>query len=500
MTHTHLSDIASREFRTIFIGTCLLSFNAGFANVLGILSTFSSTVSHQSGNVSRLGVALANPSESYDQVCFFTTVILSFGLGAFLAGFMVGDSKFVLGRAYWSAILIESAAFFAAFFWLRSGHRYGEYAASFACGVQNSLTSNYAGAVVRTTHLTGTITDVFSILGVHVAKNFQNPEIWKLQFYLPSIIFFTMGATSATYVFHKISYYACFVPAFLTLIIALTYVSIPAYHEARKALKTVSGKVRYLTLQLHDKHGNTIVPNLSNERENAVLDSDIANLLSDIERYLGSSRSINGSQTLNYNPPATVNNNISDSQCPNCNSEQRNDSVNGSYILSSPDTKRNLSNNLEVNDGLNDMNGISQSSSPQISIRWPTNITDRRVSSISAANSYNNSPYLSTNRVHSNYISQEFNDDNINERTNLLSSNINLDSPFVNNSNLLSLKINKNVYQRSRHESDGSITPSRLTPNRIFFGPDKTLHIFLNDDDDDTEGDDINRSDTNSKL
>ena len=93
MTHTHLSDIASREFRTIFIGTCLLSFNAGFANVLGILSTFSSTVSHQSGNVSRLGVALANPSESYDQVCFFTTVILSFGLGAFLAGFMVGDSN-----------------------------------------------------------------------------------------------------------------------------------------------------------------------------------------------------------------------------------------------------------------------------------------------------------------------------------------------------------------------------------------------------------------------
>jgi uncharacterized membrane protein YoaK (UPF0700 family) len=51
---------------------------------------------------------------------------------------------------------------------------YFVWACALSCGLQNGLTSKYSGNVVRTTHLTGTTTDLGIALG-HVLRGSVRP-------------------------------------------------------------------------------------------------------------------------------------------------------------------------------------------------------------------------------------------------------------------------------------------------------------------------------------
>jgi uncharacterized membrane protein YoaK (UPF0700 family) len=69
------------------------------------------------------------------------------------------------------------------------GHRayHSIYMLSIACGMQNAMTTRYSGAVVRTTHLTGMVTDVGLLLG-HMARSDRDfHDLWKLTLFLPII-------------------------------------------------------------------------------------------------------------------------------------------------------------------------------------------------------------------------------------------------------------------------------------------------------------------------
>ena len=58
----------------------------------------------------------------------------------------------------------------------------GECFAAFACGLQNALTTSYSGAVVRTTHLSGIITDIGNVLGM-ACRGGGASDLWYLFFY-----------------------------------------------------------------------------------------------------------------------------------------------------------------------------------------------------------------------------------------------------------------------------------------------------------------------------
>jgi uncharacterized membrane protein YoaK (UPF0700 family) len=48
---------------------------------------------------------------------------------------------------------------------LTSGHTSGVLLIAMACGLQNATTSSYFGLMIRTTHVTGTVTDIGVMLG-----------------------------------------------------------------------------------------------------------------------------------------------------------------------------------------------------------------------------------------------------------------------------------------------------------------------------------------------
>jgi len=67
---------------------------------------------------------------------------------------------FARGRRYGVALVCESVLLFSATYLLVSGKGAGDFLAAMACGLQNALATSYSGAVIRTTHITGIITDL----------------------------------------------------------------------------------------------------------------------------------------------------------------------------------------------------------------------------------------------------------------------------------------------------------------------------------------------------
>ena len=51
---------------------------------------------------------------------------------------------------------------------LSRGSPLGHYLASAACGLQNALVTNYSGATIRTTHVTGIFTDLGLMIGARL--------------------------------------------------------------------------------------------------------------------------------------------------------------------------------------------------------------------------------------------------------------------------------------------------------------------------------------------
>ncbi|MEI9941863.1 MAG: YoaK family protein [Pseudomonadota bacterium] len=152
-----------------------LAFVGGFVNSSGfvLIGVFSS---HVTGNVGRLANDAA--TGQYAAAVAALSLVLCFFAGAFSASVII-ESRFWgvrSSRAYALALATE-ALLLLLFTWLSyattSAHpRVQDAEAALLCaamGLQNALVSRLSGAVVRTTHLTGVVTD----LGIEAARWFR---------------------------------------------------------------------------------------------------------------------------------------------------------------------------------------------------------------------------------------------------------------------------------------------------------------------------------------
>lgn len=143
-----------------------LAFVAGFVNSAGFVMVGYFT-SHVTGSVGRMAVELSRGEVGAG----LTTglLVLAFFGGAFAASLVLETS--LLGRtsaAYGVALLLE-ALLLGAFMGMAQASLLtglGLVLLSAAMGMQNCLVTRLSGAVVRTTHLTGVVTD----LGIEAAR------------------------------------------------------------------------------------------------------------------------------------------------------------------------------------------------------------------------------------------------------------------------------------------------------------------------------------------
>lgn len=203
----------------IIVGAFSLSLIGGCINAIGLLGMYHQAVSHMSGTVTMLGINLSG----HDPLLIMHTVsvVVAFFLGALLSGFITRQSTLKAGRRYGFVLAVEAVLLFAAVHLLRQDLRAGDYFAAMACGLQNAMATSYSGAIIRTTHVTGIVTDLGIACG-HLLRG-QQVEWRRLQLYGTLLTGFMTGAWLGAIGYSQIGYSTLLFPATLAGCTGLGY-------------------------------------------------------------------------------------------------------------------------------------------------------------------------------------------------------------------------------------------------------------------------------------
>ncbi|RYZ88952.1 MAG: DUF1275 domain-containing protein [Proteobacteria bacterium] len=180
-----------REWKHILLGAMALAGTAGYINSI-VLGFFATPVSHMSGAVSHLGLDIAQGKghEAYTSVL----IIVGFLFGSTLAGMFVGATKLGPSRRYGAVLMFEAVLLLGSTLLLLRHSLLGTILAATACGLQNAMSSSYCGLMIRTTHVSGIMTDLGVMLG-HWLRH-RRIVTWKLKFLLG--LLFSFGAGGIT--------------------------------------------------------------------------------------------------------------------------------------------------------------------------------------------------------------------------------------------------------------------------------------------------------------
>jgi uncharacterized membrane protein YoaK (UPF0700 family) len=203
----------------ITAGAMILAGIAGCVNAVGFLGLHHQAVTHLTGTVTNLGMELARGDRSLAQHAFL--VILFFFLGCVFSGVIIRHSTLKAGRRYGFALVSESALLFASAYLFRHQSNAGEYLSAMACGLQNAMATSYSGSVVRTTHVTGIVTDLGIAVGL-VARR-EAVDWRRVRLYLVLLTGFFLGGLLGTFGFLRFSYDILLLPAALAGIAGLSH-------------------------------------------------------------------------------------------------------------------------------------------------------------------------------------------------------------------------------------------------------------------------------------
>lgn len=205
--------------RWAWFGTGVLAFIAGLVNAVGYLGFRHESVSNMTGNTSLLGVALGKADGG--DAAHWAFAIAAFVLGTMLSAMIVQQSTLKLGRRYGVALMLESLLLFAAVPFLDASSSIGLYLASIAMGLQNGMVSAYSGALIRTTHVTGILTDLGIYLG-HMLRGLPVDRL-RLRVCLLVATTFVLGSAAGALIFERMQEHAVLIPAVLTGTCGLIY-------------------------------------------------------------------------------------------------------------------------------------------------------------------------------------------------------------------------------------------------------------------------------------
>jgi uncharacterized membrane protein YoaK (UPF0700 family) len=161
---TEISPTSRRAYSLLAL---LLASVAGAVNAISFF-VFGTHTSHMTGNLANVGEFLANGN--WGLALTAVQIVLAFLLGAITATVLMDVARHRQRGRHASALLVEAATLAAVGLWTSRNPETREptmlWGLSYAMGLQNALVSRVSGAVVRTTHMTGVITDI----GIQLVK------------------------------------------------------------------------------------------------------------------------------------------------------------------------------------------------------------------------------------------------------------------------------------------------------------------------------------------
>lgn len=219
----------------------LLSLAAGFVNAAGLLA-FAVLTTNVTGHAALLAIELE--AGSFDAVFTFLQWLLLFLAGATFSSWYIGWKGKHKRYVYTVPLLIE-------FFILCSVAMYGWWKTKitipiesiagsvlFAMGMQNALVTVISRSVVRTTHLTGMLTDLGIALSevMHVHFKLNRALRQRLTLRANIILFFLIGGVVGAFSFHSLAYPSFFIPSGIVMMIIFYDAFMARYKRARQRL------------------------------------------------------------------------------------------------------------------------------------------------------------------------------------------------------------------------------------------------------------------------
>ena len=196
------------EFVVVLLGGLALAAAAGYINtVVVLLGTL--PVTHLTGTVTRLSVDLGHGDRA--DALFVAGLGAAFVLGAAVSGLIIGSSTLRLGRRYGVAVMVEAVLIAAAAVVIRDALILGAMLAATAAGLQNAMASSYRNLIVRTTHVTGLLTDLGFMAGQLLAGH--RIALWRFALIGSLLIAFTAGGVGGVLAHEPLGSDALWIPA-----------------------------------------------------------------------------------------------------------------------------------------------------------------------------------------------------------------------------------------------------------------------------------------------
>ncbi|MDO5715266.1 MAG: YoaK family protein [Tissierellia bacterium] len=170
----------------IIIWIFIMTFLMAGLNAYGILS-LDFPLTHQTGNTTQLAIAIF---KDHPKAFILTAIIGLYFLGSFFSGILFHDRILTPRKRYGLALVAGGFLLIISAKFLEPIHQIGVIA--FYSGIQNGLFVLYRGVLVRTSHVTGYLTDGAFYLGSYLRG--KREHRWKIRFYLGSLGIFLMGA------------------------------------------------------------------------------------------------------------------------------------------------------------------------------------------------------------------------------------------------------------------------------------------------------------------
>ena len=164
--------------RTI-IWILLLTFTAGYANILSIY-TIGLPVTHTTGSLTNISYAIFELN--FQKAIMLTIFITLFLLGGVISGYVFSSKEFGKGKSYGIILMIMGIAIAIIEYFI--GNRYVMVSLiAITSGVQNGLNITYNEVTIRTTHMTGYISDIGRLVGLKLhGRKIENDKLFYLIF------------------------------------------------------------------------------------------------------------------------------------------------------------------------------------------------------------------------------------------------------------------------------------------------------------------------------
>ena len=179
--------------RWVLAGGCILAFlaaavNADFMLRLGV------SVSHLTGDLSRITAEAVESRTRWSQeLAILCLSVGGFVGGAATAGFFIHHPNLQLSRPYGRSIIFVGLLLMSTQPLAGVSVLLTCFVAAWACGMQNALATRYRGLVLRTTHITGLLTDLGQLIGMRLRGH--PIEAWKITTPLVLAAAFALGST-----------------------------------------------------------------------------------------------------------------------------------------------------------------------------------------------------------------------------------------------------------------------------------------------------------------